>query len=127
MYFSPARDLPQQSSSSGNSLAPEMMESETPLRASPPHAADDTEVLSQRTSPGQGEVRKAADMAPEGITSATLNMGSTYPMETDDGGPDQSGPQPNMTLETHAAPESSEQPPVKEEGAPTPPTTSINP
>nr|XP_020148916.1 rRNA biogenesis protein RRP36-like [Aegilops tauschii subsp. strangulata] len=61
----PARDLPQQSSSFRNSLAPEMMESETPPRASPPHAADDTEVLSQRTSPGQREVQKAAETTPE--------------------------------------------------------------
>ena len=43
--FSPARDLPQLSSSSGNSLEPGMVESETPPRASPPTAMDDTEVL----------------------------------------------------------------------------------
>lgn len=127
MCFSPARDLPQRSSSSGNSLAPEMMESETPPRASLPHAADDTEVLSQRTSPGQGEVRKAAETAPEGNTSAAKNMGDAIPMETDSRGPDQSGPQPNTTSETHTAPESSEQPPLKEGGVPTPPATSINP
>ena len=75
MYFSLARDLPQQSSSSGNSLVPEMMESEMPPRASPPHVADDTEVLSQRTSPGQGEVRKAAETAPEGNASAAETWG----------------------------------------------------
>ena len=92
MFFSPARDLPQQSSSSGNSLAPEMVESETPPRASPPHAADDTEVLSQRTSSGHGEVREATKTVPEGNASAAENMGGTTPMETDDGGPDQSGP-----------------------------------
>ena len=114
MYFSPARDLPQQSSSSGNSLAPEMVESEMPPRASPPPTADDTEVLSQRTSPGQGEVRKAAEMVPEGKASAAENMGGTTPMETRDGGPDQSGPQPNTTPETHTALESSELPPLKE-------------
>ena len=45
------------------------------------------EVLSQRTSPGQGEMRKAAEMAPEGNASAAENMGGTTPMETDDGGP----------------------------------------
>ena len=38
-------------------------------------------------------------------------------METDGGGPDQSGPQPNTILENHMAPESSEQPPLKEGGA----------
>ena len=103
------------------------MESETPPRASPPHAMDDTEVLSQRTSPSQGEVRKAAEMAPEGNASAAENMGGTTPMGTDDGGLDQSGPQPNTTPETHMAPESSEQPSSREGGVPTPPATSINP
>ena len=48
-------------------------------------------------------------------------------METDDGGHDQSGPQPNTISETSTAPESSGQPPLKEGGVPTPPTTSINP
>ena len=114
MCSSPARDLPQQSSSSGNSLALEMMESETPPRASPPHAAVGSEVLSQRTSPGQGEVRKAAETAPEGNASVAENMGSTTLMETDGGGPDQSVPQPNTTPETHMALESNERPPVRE-------------
>ena len=48
-------------------------------------------------------------------------------METDDGGPDQSGPQPNTILETHVAPESSEQPPSKKGRAPTLTATSANP
>lgn len=69
-----------------------MVESETPPRASPPTATDDTEVLSQRASPGHGEVREAAQTAPEGNTSAAENMGGTTPMETNDGGPDQSDP-----------------------------------
>ena len=88
MCFSPARDLPQQSSSSRNSLAPEMVESEIPLRASPSYAADDTKVLYQRTCLGQGEVRKVTKAALEGNASAAENMGGTTPMETDDGGPD---------------------------------------
>ena len=37
-------------------------------------------------------------------------------METDDGGLEQSDPQPNTILETHMAPELSEQPPLKEGG-----------
>ena len=37
-----------------------MVESETPPQASPPTATDDTEVLSQRASPGHGELREAA-------------------------------------------------------------------
>nr|XP_020184879.1 uncharacterized protein LOC109770581 [Aegilops tauschii subsp. strangulata] len=47
---SPARSLPQQSSSSGD-LLPEMMESETPPQASSPLRADDFEVSSRRVSP----------------------------------------------------------------------------
>nr|XP_020151547.1 uncharacterized protein LOC109736751 [Aegilops tauschii subsp. strangulata] len=39
----PARDLPNPSLSEGSSLPPEMAESETPPRASPPIIADDTE------------------------------------------------------------------------------------
>ena len=48
-------------------------------------------------------------------------------METDGGGLDQSGPQPNAILETHMAPESGEQPPLKEEGASAPTVTSTDP
>ena len=73
-------------------MALEMMESETPPRASPPHATDDTEVLSQRTSPGQGEVRKATETSLEGNASAAKNMGGTTSMETNNGGLDLSGP-----------------------------------
>src|SRR5215216_1821728 len=104
-----------------------MMESETPPRASPPPTTDDTEVLSRRTSLGNGEVREAAKTAPEGNASAAENMGGTTPMETNNGGPDQSGPQPNTIPEAHMAPELSEQPPSKEGGAPAPTATSTNP
>ena len=69
-----------------------MVESETPPRASLPTAMNDTEVLSQMASPGQGEVQEAAKTAPEGNASAAENMGGTTPMEIDGGGPDQSGP-----------------------------------
>ena len=86
MCFSPARDLPQPSSSEENSLAPEMVESETPPRGSPPTTMDHTEVLSRRASPGHGEVREAAKTVPEGDASAAENMGDTSHMETDDGG-----------------------------------------
>ena len=90
-----------------------MVESETPPQASPPHAADDTEVLSQRTSLGQGEVRRAAETKPEGNTSAAGNMGGIIPMETDGGGLDQSGPQPNTAPEPLVVPDSVRRPPVK--------------
>ena len=104
-----------------------MMESESPPPASPPTATDNTEVLSRRTLPGQGEVREAAKTAPKGDTPAAENMGEPTPMETGDGGHVQFGPQPNVIPETHMAPESGEQPPSKEGGASTPPATSVNP
>ena len=85
-----------------------------PPPAHSPLAKGDDEVLSQRTSPGHGEVREADKTAPEGNASAAENMGGTTPMETDDGGPDQSGPQPNTILETHVALKSSKQPPSKD-------------
>ena len=75
MCFSPARDLPQQSLYLENSLAPEMMDSETPPRASPPQAADDTEVLSQRMS-GQEEVVLET---PQGETPDARLMGGRSP------------------------------------------------
>ena len=59
-------------------------------------------------------MREAVKTVPEGNTSAAENLGGTTPMETDDGGPDQSGPQPNTIPETHVAPKLSEQPPSKE-------------
>ena len=42
---------PSRESSSSGDLLPEMMESETPPRASPPHEAGDPEVSSRRVSP----------------------------------------------------------------------------
>ena len=48
-------------------------------------------------------------------------------METEDGGHDQSGPQPNTVPETHTVPESGKQPPLKEGGASTPAAASSNP
>ena len=50
----------------------------------------------------------AAEMAPEGNTSAAEDMGGAIPMATNGGGPVQSGPQPDIIPETHAAPESGE-------------------
>ena len=103
------------------------MESELPPPASPPTAMGNTEVLSRRTLPGQGEVREAVMAAPEGDTSAAENMGEPTPMEAGDGGHVQFGPQPNVIPETHMAPESGEQPPSKEGGASTSPATTVNP
>ena len=89
-----------------------MVESETPPRASPPTATDNTEVLSRRASPGHGEVREAVKTAPEVNTSAAENMGEPTPMETCGGGHAQFGLQPNIILEIRTSPESSEQPPL---------------
>nr|XP_020157845.2 uncharacterized protein LOC109743178 [Aegilops tauschii subsp. strangulata] len=71
---SPARDLPQSSTSEGNSLAPEMVESETPPRASPPTTRDNTEVLSGRASPGRAKVGEANKTAPEAATAQAAEV-----------------------------------------------------
>ena len=66
-------------------------------------------------------------MTPEGDTLAAGHMGEQIPPKTGDGGHIQFGPRPNTILEAHTAPESGEQHPMKEGGAPIPPTTSVNP
>ena len=48
-------------------------------------------------------------------------------MKTGEEGHIQFGPQPNMIPETHMAPESGQQPPLKEEGAPLPPVAPVHP
>ena len=91
MCFSPAHDLPQQSSSSGD-LPPEMMESETPPQVSSPPRADDIEVSSQRISPDRREVQGTISTAPEVNTSAVGDTGGATPVKTGDGGPGLFGP-----------------------------------
>ena len=59
-----------------------MIESESPPPASSPTAADNTEVLSRRTLPGQGEVQEAAKTAPKVDSPAAEDMGEPTPMET---------------------------------------------
>ena len=73
MSCSPDRSPSQQSSSSGD-LLPEMMESETPPHASPPHEADDPEVSSRRISPDPPR--------PEGNPSATRSPEYSAPKES---------------------------------------------
>ena len=111
MCFSPARDLPQVSSSSGD-LPPEMMESETPPQASSPPRADDIEVSSRRASPDRREVQGTIYMAPEGNASVVEGIGGAAPVKTNDGGLGLFGPQQNTALETD--PESGERPPSRE-------------
>ena len=48
-------------------------------------------------------------------------------METGEEGRIQFGPQPKTISETHMAPESGEQPPLKEGGAPLPPVVPVHP
>ena len=48
-------------------------------------------------------------------------------METGEEGRIQLGPRPNTILETHMAPESGGQPPLKEGGAPLPPVVPVHP
>ena len=103
------------------------MDSGSLLVASSPKAMDDTEVLSRRTFPGQGEVQEAISVAPEGNTSAAGYVREPIPLDISDGGHIQFGPQPNTIPEAHTAPESSKQPSSKEGGVPIPPATSVHP
>ena len=68
------------------------MASETSPAAYSPKAKGDVEVLSRRTFPGQGEVREAVKVVPEGETSIAEHLGEQVPMETGDGGHIQFGP-----------------------------------
>ena len=68
MFCSPARSLPQQSSS--RDLLAEMMESETPPQDSSPNRADDFEVSSRRISPDQQVVQRIMKTTPQGETLA---------------------------------------------------------
>ena len=68
------------------------MASESLPAAHSPTAKGDDEVVSQRTFPGQGEVREAIKVAPEDDSSAAGHMGEEAPMETGDGGHIQFGP-----------------------------------
>ena len=73
MSCSSDRSPSRQSSSSGD-LLPEMMESETPSPATPPHEAGDPEVSSQRVSPDRPR--------PEGNPSATRSPQYSAPKES---------------------------------------------
>ena len=94
-------------------MAPSEMASMSPPPAYSPGARDDTEVLSRRTAP-KGGAQDAVREAPQGETSTAGHMGEPIPMETGEEGRIQFGPQPNTIPETHMAPESGEQPPLKE-------------
>src|SRR5215216_1555257 len=100
MRFSPPRNIPNTSTSSGNSLAPEEVESDRPSRAPSPAVMEDTEVSSQRTSSGRGGVDETAQKAPEVNTSDAVDRGMATPMTTEGGGSQQFGPPPNIVLET---------------------------
>ena len=91
-----------------------------------PGARDDTEVLSWRTAP-KGGAPDIVREAPQGETSTAGHMGEPIPMETGEEGRIQFGPQPNTIPKTHMAPESGEQPPLKEGGAPLPPVAPVHP
>ena len=79
-----------------------------------PRARDVIEVLSRRTAPNRGGAQDTVQEAPQGETSTAGHMGEPIPMETAKGGRIQFGPQPNTIPETHMAPESGEQPPLKQ-------------
>ena len=86
----------------------------SPPPAYSPGARDDTEVLSRRADPNRGGAQDAVREAPRGEASTAGHIEETIPMETGEEGRTQFGPQPNTILETHMAPESGEQPPLKE-------------
>ena len=86
----------------------------SPPPAYSPGARDDTEVLSWRTALNRGGAQDAVREAPRGESSTAGHMGEPTPVETGEEGRIQLGPQPNTILETHMAPESGEQPPLKE-------------
>ena len=63
-----------------------------------------------------GGAQDAVREAPRGEASTAGHVGERIPMETGEEGRIQFGSQPNMISETHMAPESGEQPPLKEGG-----------
>ena len=77
LNFSLDRSPSRQSSSSGD-LLPEMMESETPPRDTPPHEAGDLEVSSRRVSPDP--------LGPEDNPLAARNPQYPTPKESDSKG-----------------------------------------
>ena len=89
MSCSSDRSPSRQSSSSGD-LLPEMMESETPPRASPPREADDPEVSSRRISPDPPR--------PEGNPSATRSPEYSAPKESHKKSPVLSGARPDALM-----------------------------
>ena len=91
--------------------------------ASSPKAADNTEVLSRRIS-DQGET---VPVMSEDKTLVAEHMGGKTPMDTDDGGRIQFGPQPNAAPETQVALDSSRQPLPNEGSKPPPTVTSVQP
>ena len=74
----------------------------------------DDEVVSQRTFPDRGEVPEIIGVTPQDDSSNAGHTGEKSPMETGDGVRVPFGPQPDTIPETHTAPDSSEQPPLKE-------------
>ena len=89
MSCSSDRSPSRQSSSSGD-LLPEMMESETPPHASPPHEAGDPEVSSRRISPDPPR--------PEGNPSATRSPEYSAPKESNRKSPELSGVRPDALM-----------------------------
>ena len=98
------------------------MNSESLPTASPPKAANDTEVLSRRI-PGQGETVLEV---PQGDILDVGRMRGKTPMDSDDGDHSKFGPQPDTVPEPPMVPDSGRQP-LAIEGKPPVPKTSIHP
>ena len=89
MSYSSDRSPSRQSSSSGDLLS-EMMESETPPHASPPHEAGDPDMSSRRISPDPPRL--------EGKTSGTRSPEYSAPKESNRKSPGLSGARPDILM-----------------------------
>ena len=97
------------------------MNSDSILRASTPRPADDSEVLSQRIPDQEETVLET----PQGEIPDAGHMGGKTPMDSDDGGRNKFGPQPDTASEPAVVPDSGRQP--LSEGAELPvPMTSVH-
>ena len=99
------------------------MESGTPPKASSSKHMNETEVSSQK-DPGHGGGEKVAKAVPGGHTSGTGHTEKAL-VGVEGGDHLESGPQPDMILETHKVPESDRWPPSTRGGMPAPPAASI--
>ena len=98
------------------------MNNDSLLTATSPRHADDAEVLSQRI-PDQGETVLET---PPGEIPVARHMGGKTPMDSDNGGHNKFGPQPNTAPKPQVVPDSGRQP-LSKEGEPPVLMSSVHP